>query len=98
MFSRTTYSYLSASCSSIPASNKASTKWIEEPSMMGGSDAFNSIKTLSISSPTSAAKTCSDVCMLTPFFSRFVPRVVFTTKLASAFMTGVPSKSTREKA
>ena len=64
----------------------------------GGSVAFNSIKTLSISSPTSAAKTCSDVCMLTPFFSRFVPLVVFTTKLASALIIGHPSKSTRENA
>ena len=71
---------------------------MEEPSIMGGSGALSSIKTLSISNPTNAAKTCSDVWILTPFRSRFVPLVVFTTKLASAFMMGFPSRSTREKA
>ena len=59
--SLTTYTFLLAFCSSIPAFSKASTKYLEEPSIIGSSEAFNSIMTLSKSQPTNAAKTCSGV-------------------------------------
>ena len=36
-------------------------KYFEEPSIIGGSGASSSIKMLSISNPTKAAKTCSEV-------------------------------------
>ena len=73
------YSCLSLFKYLIPAASSASTKNFEEPSIIGGSDELSSIKTLSISIPTSAAKTCSEVLIFTPFFSRFVPLSVFTT-------------------
>ena len=65
---------------------------------MGGSEELTSIIKLSILKPTAAANTCSEVFILTPFFSKFVPRSVFVTNLAFASITGVPSKSTRTKA
>ena len=55
------YSFLSLVCSLIPALIIASTKYLDDPSIIGGSEASISIKTLSTSIPTSAAKTCSDV-------------------------------------
>src|SRR5690606_5384068 len=61
MTSFTTYTSLSASCSITPAVSTASTKNFDEPSMIGGSEAFNSIITLSKSLPTNAANTCSVV-------------------------------------
>ena len=39
----------------------ASTKNLEDPSIIGGSEALSSITALSTSNPTKAAKTCSDV-------------------------------------
>ena len=57
----TTYILRSASCSTQPTFSNASTKYFEEPSIIGNSDEFNSIITLSKSQPTKAAKTCSGV-------------------------------------
>ena len=79
----------------IPASSSAFTKNLEDPSIIGGSEALSSIRRLSISSPTQAASTCSVVCIETPFLSRFVPRCVFVTSEASALSIGSPSISRR---
>ena len=61
---------------------------------MGGSAALISIKMLSISKPTKAAKTCSVVFNLTPSFSRVVPLCVLTTYFARASISGLSPKST----
>ena len=98
MTSLTTKTSLKNSNSLIPAVSKASIKNLEDPSIIGGSEELSSIKTLSISKPTKAAKTCSHVCMATPFFSKHVPLWVLVTRLASALIRGSPSKSTRLKA
>ena len=45
----------------MPANSKASIKYFEDPSIIGGSEVFSSIVTLSISRPTNAASTCSQV-------------------------------------
>ena len=77
-----------------PAFSSASTKNFEDPSIMGGSSALISIKMLSISKPTKAAKTCSVVFNLTPSFSRVVPLCVLTTYFARASISGLSAKST----
>ena len=69
-------------------------KNFDEPSIIGGSELLSSIIILSISNPTRAARTCSQVWIVTPFFSRHVPRCVFVTNLASALINGSPSRST----
>ena len=98
IISFTIYSSISASSSVIPAFSSAFTKNLEEPSIIGGSDAFISMIKLSISKPTAAANTCSEVWISTPFFSRLVPLWVFTTNSALASIVGQPSKSTLLKA
>jgi hypothetical protein len=57
----TTYSSLSAFCETTPTFSMASTKNLEDPSMMGGSEASSSMMALSTSIPTKAANMCSDV-------------------------------------
>ena len=88
------YSFLWLFNSSISAFCSASIKNFEDPSIIGGSSALISIKTLSISKPTKAAKTCSIVFNLIPFFSNVVPLCVLTTYLERASIKGFPSKST----
>ena len=67
------------SCSTTPASSIASTKNLEEPSIIGGSALFISKIALSISIPTNAANKCSQVWILTPNFSNVVPLSVVVT-------------------
>ena len=63
----------------MPANSSFSIKNLDDPSIIGGSEASNSIIQLSIPKPTKAAKTCSEVFIVTPCFSRLVPLWVVTT-------------------